>query len=168
MDLKIGSKFPDFSLLVDEHNLFSLKKNFNNKFLLIYFYPKNDTPGCTKQACYFRDYKLEFEKYNCDIIGISSEFLVNVTKDNWSTHNITDKWKQPKLAGIVKKINEKFNVLIYNSKYPAWDLFNHVPFDIIILETHKNYEQMISIISDCKKYNYIQIKGIFIREDFLN
>ena len=73
MDLKIGTKFPDFSLLDDEHNLFSLKKNFTNKFLLIYFYPKNDTPGCTKQACYFRDYKLEFEKYNCDIIGISSD-----------------------------------------------------------------------------------------------
>ena len=53
-------------------------------------------------------------------------------------------------------------------KNPAWDLFNHVPFDIIILETHNNYEQMLSIIDSCKKYNYIQLKGIIIREDFLD
>lgn len=116
----------------------------------------------------FVKYINDFFETNIDILGISSEFLVNVKKENWNTHNITDKWKQPKLAGIVKNINEKFNVLLYNSKYPAWDLFNHVPFDIIILETRKNYEQMMSIISECKKYNYIQIKGIFIREDFLD
>ena len=103
-----------------------------------------------------------------DILGIESEFLLNVKKEGWNSYNITEKWKQPKLASLVKNIKSEFNVLIYNSKYPAWDLFNHVPFDIIMLETQKNYEQMISIIDSCKKYNYIQIKGIFIREDFLN
>jgi hypothetical protein len=105
---------------------------------------------------------------NIDILGIESEFLINVTKEGWQTYNLTEKWKQPKLASLVKKFGEKFNVLLYNSKYPAWDLFNHIPFDIIILETRKNYEQMLSIIDSCKKYNYIQIQGIFIREDFLN
>ncbi len=102
------------------------------------------------------------------ILGINSEFLINVHKEGWETHNITDKWKQTKLAGIVKNINTEFNVLLYNSKHPAWNLFNHVPFDIILLETQKNYEQMLSIITECKKYKYIQIKGILIREDFLN
>jgi hypothetical protein len=103
-----------------------------------------------------------------DILGIGSEFLMNVKKEGWNPYNITEKWKQPKLASLVKNIKSEFNVLIYNSKYPAWDLFNHVPFDIIMLETQKNYEQMISIIDSCKKYNYIQIKGIFVREDILN
>ena len=109
-----------------------------------------------------------FNDTNPKILGINSEFLDNVTNDTWETNNIIEKWKQPKLAGLVKKINHEFNVLIYNSKYPAWDLFNHVPFDIIILETNKNYEQMLSIIDSCKKYKYIQIKGIIIREDFLD
>ena len=111
-----------------------------------------------------------FNDINPQILGIGSEFLVNVENDTsrWQTNNITEKWKQPKLAGLVKNINNEFNVLLYNSKYPAWDLFNHVQFDIIILETNKNYEQMISIISNCKEYKYIQIKGIFIREDFLD
>ena len=73
MNLKIGSIFPDFGLYDDQNTLFNLKSDFNNQYLLIYFYPKNDTPGCTKQACYFRDYSLEFKKYNCEIIGISSD-----------------------------------------------------------------------------------------------
>ncbi len=73
MKLKLGSIFPEFKLYDNENNLFSLSSDFNNKYLLIYFYPKNDTLGCTKQACYFRDFILEFRKYDCDIIGISSD-----------------------------------------------------------------------------------------------
>ena len=73
MNVKIGSIFPDFCLHDNKGNLFNLKSDFKNKYLLIYFYPKNNTPGCTKQACYFRDFNLDFKKYNCDIIGISSD-----------------------------------------------------------------------------------------------
>ena len=73
MNVKIGSIFPDFCLYDNKGNLFNLKSDFKNKFLLIYFYPKNNTTGCTKQACYFRDFNLDFKKYNCDIIGISSD-----------------------------------------------------------------------------------------------
>ena len=67
----------------------------------------------------------------------------------------------------MKQIGERFNVLLYCSKYPAWDLFKHIPFDIIILETPKNYEQMTSIILKNKGYEYIQVKGLFIRKEFL-
>ena len=84
-----------------------------------------------------------------------------------SKYNITDKWKQTKLAKQVKQINDSFNVLLYCAKNPAWDLFKHVPFDIIILETPKNYEQMTSIILTNKVHEYIQIKGLFIRKEFL-
>ena len=74
---------------------------------------------------------------------------------------------QTKLAKQVKQINDSFNVLLYCAKNPAWDLFKHVPFDIIILETPKNYEQMTSIILTNKVHEYIQIKGLFIRKEFL-
>jgi hypothetical protein len=68
---------------------------------------------------------------------------------------------------MVKKIDESFNVFLYSSKYPAWDLFKNVPFDIIILETPRNYEQMCGIILENKVHEYIHVKGIFIRKEFL-
>ena len=72
------------------------------------------------------------------------------------------------MSKIVKSIDTSFNVLLYNSKYPAWDLFNHVPFDIILLETQKNYDQMTSIITtSTKTHEYININGIFVRKGFL-
>ena len=72
-----------------------------------------------------------------------------------------------KISKRNKEINNSFNVLLYCSKNPAWDLFKHIPFDIIILETPKNYEQMTSIILTNKVYEYIKVKGLFIRKDFL-
>jgi len=115
-----------------------------------------------------------FEKYieglfdeNVSILGMDSHFLQNIENKSWVKYNITEKWKQTKLAKTVKSIDNSFNVLLYNSKYPAWDLFNQVPFDIILLETQKNYEQMTSIIMGAKTYEYINIKGIFVRKEFL-
>tara|TARA_B100001093_G_C26855881_1_gene1027380 strand:+ start:1081 stop:2190 length:1110 start_codon:yes stop_codon:yes gene_type:complete len=105
---------------------------------------------------------------NIKLLGINSEFLMNVSEDNWESYNITEKWKQTKLAKLVQKIDSSFNVLLYGSKYPAWNLFNHIPFDIIFLETQKNYDQMTSIILNSKKYKYIAMRGVFIREDFLS
>lgn len=49
------------------------------KYLVIYFYPKDDTPGCTTEACEFRDYNAEMEKLGAKIIGVSS--------DNTKSHN---------------------------------------------------------------------------------
>ena len=71
--LKIGSTFPVFELLDDNDNTFSLDKDFKNRYMVIYFYPKDDTPGCTRQACYFRDFNLDFKDLDCDIVGISSD-----------------------------------------------------------------------------------------------
>tara|TARA_Y100000287_G_C14099634_1_gene294506 strand:- start:60 stop:764 length:705 start_codon:yes stop_codon:yes gene_type:complete len=118
--------------------------------------------------------KHPFKKYIEDLfddkvclLGINSEFVDNVKDDNWESFNITEKWKQTKLVKLIKNKGSEFNVLLYGSKYPAWDLFNHIPFDIIFLETHKNYDQMQSIIQSCKNHKYFMINGIFIREEFL-
>ena len=101
------------------------------------------------------------------LLGMDSEFVTNVSNEKWVTHNFTEKWKQPKLAKMIQKIGSEFNVLLFNSKYPAWDLFNHVPFDVIFLETQKNYEQMTSIILGSKIHKYLNVQGIFLREEFL-
>lgn len=101
------------------------------------------------------------------VLGLESDFLVNVKDERWSTHNITEKWKQTKLSKMVSDIDKSFNVFLYSSKYPAWDLFKNISFDIIILETEKNYEQMKSIILENKIHEYIHVRGLFIRREFL-
>ena len=102
------------------------------------------------------------------ILGLESEFLENIERDErWQTHNITEKWKQTKLSKMVKEIDKSFNVFLYSSKYPAWDLFKNIQFDVIILETPKNYEQMCGIILENKVHEYIHVKGYFIRKEFL-
>lgn len=116
----------------------------------------------------FKKYINELFNDEISILGLESEFLKNIEIDErWTTHNITEKWKQTKLSKMVKDVNDKFNVFLYSSKHPAWDLFKNIQFDVIILETHKNYEQMCSIILENKIYEYIHIKGFFIRKDFL-
>ena len=55
MNLKVGSQFPDFKLNDENSKEFHLYKDLKSSFLVLYFYPKDETPGCTKQACYFKD-----------------------------------------------------------------------------------------------------------------
>ncbi len=68
--LKIGDSAPDFKLLDDAGNWRTLSE-FKGQYLVIYFYPKDDTPGCTKEACGFRDDYSAFEKEKVAVIGIS-------------------------------------------------------------------------------------------------
>jgi peroxiredoxin Q/BCP len=69
----VGSKVPIFTLVDQDGKLFSLKSVLGTKNLVIYFYPKDDSPGCTKEACYFRDQYEVFIKANAMIIGISGQ-----------------------------------------------------------------------------------------------
>ena len=103
-----------------------------------------------------------------NILGVESEFLENVTRDHWTIKNRSGKWKQTKLAKEILEERDHYHILLWGSKHPAWDLFDHVRFDMIVLETRKNWEQMVSIIANCKSYDYIYVKGIFIRKDFLD
>ncbi len=72
--LVIGDKMPEFNLpnqdgkKITSENLLNLKKK-----ILIYFYPKDDTPGCTIEACGFRDFLKDFEKHGVEVVGISKD-----------------------------------------------------------------------------------------------
>ncbi|PIR80347.1 MAG: thioredoxin-dependent thiol peroxidase [Candidatus Levybacteria bacterium CG10_big_fil_rev_8_21_14_0_10_35_13] len=70
--LKEGDKAPAFRLKDFEGKIHSLSE-FLGKKVVLYFYPKDDTPGCTKEACEFRDNYKEFENKNTKIIGISKD-----------------------------------------------------------------------------------------------
>jgi peroxiredoxin Q/BCP len=72
MTLKVGDKAPDFSLLSDQNKTISLK-DLRGKKVVLYFYPKDNTPGCTREACDFRDSTNYFSKLNTEVIGISKD-----------------------------------------------------------------------------------------------
>lgn len=71
-ELKIGDKAPDFDLESDGGKSLNLK-DFKGQSVVLYFYPRDDTPGCTKEAIQFTEMKEEFEAQNCAIIGISKD-----------------------------------------------------------------------------------------------
>ena len=68
------SKAPNFLGLIDENNQISLN-DYKGSFLVLYFYPKDKTSGCTIQSQDFRDYKNKFANKNCKIIGISRDSI---------------------------------------------------------------------------------------------
>ena len=70
----ISSSFPSFSLQDDEGTNWS-EANLLGKWSVIYFYPKDGSPGCTAQSCQFRDEAEDFSQLNAQIIGVSSDSI---------------------------------------------------------------------------------------------
>lgn len=72
MKLKIGQKAPEFNLPDEDGKMHSFSDH-RGRWILLYFYPKDDTPGCTKEACMFRDNFPKFNKLNIEVIGVSAD-----------------------------------------------------------------------------------------------
>ena len=70
--MDVNDKAPDFSLLDQDENNVSLK-DFRGKTVVLYFYPRADTPGCTKESCEFRDTDKQIQKVGAVILGISAD-----------------------------------------------------------------------------------------------
>jgi peroxiredoxin Q/BCP len=103
--IKINSKAPIFKLPSSSNQNFEISKNLN-QYLVIYFYPRDNTPGCTNEAKDFAKLYKEFKKLNCEIVGIS--------KDSIESHKkFINKFKIPfQLLSDEKMIALK--------KYGAW------------------------------------------------
>ena len=85
--LTVGGPAPDFSLQDGDGNTVSLRQ-LRGQRVVLYFYPKDDTPGCTKEACSFRDEFSRFKKANAVIYGVS--------RDHAASHQrFTQKYKLP-------------------------------------------------------------------------
>ncbi len=69
----IGKPAPDFSLLSTTGEAISLKQFKGKKTVVLYFYPKDETPGCTREACDFRDHFAELEGHNVVVLGVSTD-----------------------------------------------------------------------------------------------
>ncbi|MBF8280740.1 MAG: hypothetical protein HW383_513 [Candidatus Magasanikbacteria bacterium] len=70
--LKVGVKAPNFSL-PDQSGAVHQLKDYAGRWLLLYFYPKDDTPGCTMEACTIRDIWRDFKKMNAAVLGVSAD-----------------------------------------------------------------------------------------------
>jgi peroxiredoxin Q/BCP len=103
--VKENSKAPNFKLPSSNNKDFEIKKSLN-QYLVIYFYPRDNTPGCTNEAKDFSKLYKKFKKLNCEIVGIS--------KDNTESHNkFISKFKIPFQLLSDEKI-------IALKKYRAW------------------------------------------------
>ena len=105
MGLKTGDTIPDFTLKDQYGNLFSIEKLKGKKPLVIYFYPKDNTPGCTMEACSFRDSYEDFVELGAEVIGISSD-------TEKSHRRFAEKYQLPfvLLADTEKKVRRLFRV----------------------------------------------------------
>jgi len=103
--LEIGDKVPSFSLMNQLGEPFNIDDHIGKKAMVIYFYPKDDTPGCTKEACSFRDSYEKFTDKNIEVIGISSD-------DVLSHKNFADKYNLPftLLADTDNEVRNLFGV----------------------------------------------------------
>ena len=111
MSVEVGDKAPDFSLPADNGGKVSLKA-LKGRTVVLYFYPKDDTPGCTAEACAFRDALPDFSKVKATIIGIS--------RDSVASH---DKFKTkfalpfPLASDAGRKVCEAYGVWVERSMY---------------------------------------------------
>jgi peroxiredoxin Q/BCP len=73
MTIKIGDRAPEFTLQSQDGTNVNLADFLGKKSIVIYFYPKDDTPGCTKESCAFRDSYEIFKEVGAEVIGISAD-----------------------------------------------------------------------------------------------
>jgi peroxiredoxin Q/BCP len=79
MKLEIGQKAPDFTL-PDQNNKEHKLSNFLGNWVLLYFYPRDNTPGCTKEACGIRDVYKDYKENDVTVLGISTDSVASHKK----------------------------------------------------------------------------------------
>lgn len=109
--LKIGDRAPAFRLTDDTGREVALS-DFTGKTVVLYFYPKDDTPGCTKEACEFRDQYQQFRKHGAVILGVS--------RDDAKSHAAFKRKFDlpfPLLADTTGEVTEAYGVWVKKSLY---------------------------------------------------
>ena len=110
-DLKVGQKAPDFTVMDDQGEKVKLA-DLKGKKVVLYFYPKDDTPGCTKEACAFRDGIDKIKKRGAVVLGVSADSVESHKKFK-SKFDLNF----PLLADSDKKMVEAYGVWKEKSMY---------------------------------------------------
>jgi len=111
-ELSVGDPAPDFKLPSTEGRDISMKEFRGKKNVVLYFYPKDDTPGCTTEACSFRDERSKFDKKDAVILGVSFDDLESHKK-------FAGKFRLPfpLLSDMDKKVATAYGVYKEKSMY---------------------------------------------------
>ena len=129
---------PNFKISSSNNKEFELKKN-KNKFLIIYFYPRDNTPGCTNEAKDFSKLYKEFKKLNCEIVGISKDSIEShrkfISKFKIPFHLLSDEkiialkkygaWGEKSMYGK-KFMGVKRTTILINPKGKIIKIWNNV------------------------------------------
>jgi peroxiredoxin Q/BCP len=112
----IGKTAPDFTLPSTTGEPISLRQYKGKKTVVLYFYPKDDTPGCTREACDFRDHTAELEQHGVAILGVSTDSL-----DSHRAFQDKHKLSFPLLADEDAAVSKLYGVYkqknLYGKKY---------------------------------------------------
>ena len=110
-ELKVGQKAPDFTVMNDKGEKVKLS-DYKGKKIVLYFYPKDDTPGCTKEACAFRDGISKIKAKGAVVLGVSPDSVESHKK-------FRDKFELnfPLLADTDKKVVETYGTWKEKSMY---------------------------------------------------
>lgn len=110
-ELRVGDKAPDFILPSSEGGDVSLS-GLKGRIVVLYFYPKDNTSGCTREACAFRDYKSEFARSGAVIYGVSPDSLK-------SHDNFINKFELnfPLITDTKREAAEKYGVYVLKKMY---------------------------------------------------
>jgi len=106
-----GDLIPDFELNATSGKQFRLS-DIRNKYLVVFFYPKDDTPGCTNESQQFRDLYPEFVQMDCEVVGVS--------RDNLKSHEkFKEKYRLPYdlLSDVDEVVCELFGVIKMKNMY---------------------------------------------------
>ncbi|MBP6881206.1 MAG: thioredoxin-dependent thiol peroxidase [Candidatus Pacebacteria bacterium] len=109
--LKIGRKAPTFSL-ADQDGVIHTLKQYAGEWVLLYFYPKDDTPGCTKEACMIAEVYKDFKHMKVNVLGVS--------KDSAKSHKkFAEKYQLPftLLSDQTMEMMDKYGALVMKKMY---------------------------------------------------
>ncbi len=114
-DLALGDVAPDFTLPGDASSPVALS-DYKGKYVIVYFYPKDDTPGCTKEAIGFTEKKSEFGALGAEIIGISKDTAAKHDKFI-AKHNLGIRLGSDEKAGVTEAYGVWVEKNMYGRKY---------------------------------------------------
>ena len=119
MSLAIGDQAPDFTLPTDGQGALTLA-SLRGKPVVLYFYPKDDTPGCTTEACSFRDALPDFTGVGATVIGISKDTAAKHDKFK-AKHGLTFTLASDEEGKVVEAYDSWVEKSLYGKKYMGID-----------------------------------------------
>lgn len=144
--LKEGDKAPDFTLKTDEGNSVKLSDFEGKSNVILYFYPKDKSPGCTKEACNFRDNLGKFKEMNAEVLGVSVD-----DAESHKSFKEKENLNFTLLADPDKEVTKKYGVL------NAFQVASRVTFvidkDGIIrkiydkVDVNENYKEILALLN---------------------